>query len=96
MPTNFTIVKKVNRSYQKRVYRIVTWKRAYVRLEMLLEDSSYAQTVKYCEWFVGSLRRADNRPTQGQKTLDKYARLPIGYEMVPRLRGSDTEQIELI
>lgn len=96
MPTNFTVVKKVNRSYQKRVYRIVTWKRTYVRLETLLEESSYAQTVKYCEWFVSSLRRVDGRPTQGQTALDKYARLPIGYEMVPRLRGSDTEQIELI
>lgn len=39
MPTNFNVKKKVNYSYQSRSYRCVTWKRVYVRLEKILEES---------------------------------------------------------
>lgn len=93
-PTNFQQVVRVNRRYQVSTYRVVTWKRVYVREEVKVASSDDATAVNYCEWFLQSLRREPDFELESAISADLYARLPIGYEMVPRLRGVDVNRFE--
>lgn len=96
LPTNFNIKKRVNLAYQCRVVRQVSWKRVYVWSAKILEASDYAQTVKYCEWFLASLRRPVDLESLPTEDSDPYARLPLGYEMVPRSRGVGVTRYDCI
>lgn len=88
-------------NYQVLRYQTVTWKCVYVRLEKVIPSKDIQQAVllahlwdrvNYCEWFIQARRLDPDRPKKDAIGVNPSARLPIGYEMVPRLRGVDVNR----
>lgn len=100
-PTNFNLARKVDRKLNVLNFRIVTWKRTYSSLseyrlckthaqQLLL--LSYLERVNYCEWWNLARRGSDEGGDTDNEEVDVFSRVPIGYEMVPQLRGVDSNR----